>query len=166
MKNSQTLIIGIIGLVILILIAVYGSNKRDNTNVQVTTNGIPSQEQVENIEGCYVASTGQDIYTLRIASQSGNNVSGNLSFKNYQKDSSSGTFNGTYENGILLGDYSFASEGTNSVMEVVFKKYGDNFVRGYGDLNSEGTVFTNLDSITYDDSSSLSVFYKEACPQS
>ena len=29
-----------------------------------------------------------------------------------------------YKNGILLGDYSFQSEGTNSVMQVIFKKLG------------------------------------------
>ncbi len=105
----------------------------------------------------------KDVYTIHIVSQEGKAVSGNLSFKNYEKDSSSGTFVGTYENGILLADYTFNSEGMTSVMQVIFKKVDDGFVRGYGPVDTEGTRFTDLGAIIYDQTSPLALFAKEAC---
>ncbi len=120
--------------------------------------------QEDSIIGCYVAVISNDVYTLAIDSQEGEAVSGALEFKNYQKDSSKGLFVGTYKDNILLGDYRFQSEGMQSVMQVIFKKSGDNFIRGYGDLNTEGTRFTNLNTITYDESSPLAVFKESPCP--
>ncbi len=114
-------------------------------------NGTPSPVATsDSIEGCYVATLAKDVYTLTIASQQGSTFNGTLSFKNFEKDSSSGTYAGTYENGILLGDYSFASEGMNSVMQVIFKKTASGFIRGYGDVDETGTRFTDLNTITYD----------------
>ena len=104
----------------------------------------------DGVVGCYVARLGQDVYTLNILSQSGEIFDGKLVFKNFQKDSSSGPFKGTYKDGILLGDYSFNSEGTDSVMQVIFKKVGDSFVRGYGEVTEDGTRFVDLNNIDYD----------------
>jgi hypothetical protein len=106
--------------------------------------------QTSSIKGCYVATLAKDVYTLKIGSQQGQSFDGSLSFKNFEKDSSSGTYKGTYKNDILLGDYSFSSEGMDSVMQVIFKKSGDDFIRGYGDLDETGTRFANLQNISYD----------------
>lgn len=106
----------------------------------------------DSIKGCYIARLSKDVYTLTILSQNGESFEGKLSFKNFEKDSSSGIFNGTYKDGILLGDYSFQSEGTNSVMQVIFKKSGNGFVRGYGDTIQEGTRFADLNKIIYNSS--------------
>ena len=125
----------------------------------------PPLEQTSSIKGCYIVTIEKDVYTLTILSQDRETFSGKLSFKNFQKDSSSGTYNGTYKDGILLGDYSFASEGMNSVMQVIFKKSGDDFIRGYGPVNQEGNRFADLDNITYNPSP-LSLFKKGECPQS
>ncbi len=103
------------------------------------------------IQGCYVANFGQDVYKLNVETQNEADVYGTLSFQNYQKDSSSGTFTGKYENGVLLGDYSFRSEGMNSVMQVVFKKIDGGFQRGFGPVDEEtGTKFTDLSAVSYD----------------
>ena len=104
------------------------------------------------IKGCYVAHLAKDVYSLKISSQDGDMVEGTLVFKNFEKDSSSGTFKGTYANEILLGDYSFQSEGTYSVMQVVFKKSGNAFVRGYGETTEGGTRFADVNKLTYDQS--------------
>ena len=109
-----------------------------------------SKTQSQSIKGCYIASLGQDVYTLKIESEESGEFTGSLSFKNFQKDSSSGTYIGTYKDGILLGDYSFQSEGMFSVMQVIFKREGDIFIRGFGDLNADGTRFADLNNITYD----------------
>jgi hypothetical protein len=107
-------------------------------------------EQVASIKGCYVATLSKDVYTITIISQDGEKFKGALSFKNFEKDSSSGTYEGTYKDGILLGDYSFDSEGMRSVMQVIFKNTSEGFVRGFGDMNADGTRFSDLNNITYD----------------
>lgn len=157
MKTSQITVI----IIVLILLGIFffSLSKKDNEVVPL------SLEQVPSILGCYIAGTAKDVYTLNIQSETGENVLGTLAFKNFEKDSSSGTFSGTYNNGILLGDYAFQSEGTDSVMQVVFKKTGDNFIRGYGNVDyTNGIRFTDLNNITYDSSSSLAVFKKGLCP--
>lgn len=105
---------------------------------------------VQSIKGCYAATLSKDVYTINIASQTGENFSGTLSFKNFEKDSSSGSYAGTYKNEILLGTYSFESEGMHSEMDVVFKKTKDGFVRGFGDMNTTGEKFVDVGKITYD----------------
>ncbi len=134
-----------------------------STKTPEVSNTLPT-DNTPSIVGCYVGGNSKDIYTMRIImSQNGENVSGTLAFKNFEKDSSSGTFTGTYKNGILLGDYSFNSEGMTSLMQVAFQKSGDNFVRGYGDVNADGTSFVDTSKIVYDSNSTLNVFVKGQC---
>lgn len=106
----------------------------------------------ESIVGCYRAELARDVYSLDINSQEGENFQGTLVFDNFEKDSSSGTFDGTYKDSVLLGTYSFRSEGMDSVMQMIFKKVGDDFVRGYGNMDEMDEVlkFTNIEDITYD----------------
>lgn len=117
-----------------------------NKESEVSVN-IPN---TESVLGCYVATLSKDVYSLKISSQDEEKVSGTLVFKNFQKDSSQGTFSGTYKDGILFGNYNFRSEGTDSVMQIVFKKSGDDFIRGYGDFNEDATQFSDLGKVNYD----------------
>ncbi len=158
MKTS-TAIITILVVLFLSAIVLISINKNNEVTYIPPS---PSTEE-DSIKGCYVATIDKDVYTLNIQSQNGAQISGTLDFRNFQKDSSHGTFNGTYTDGVLLGDYSFSSEGTDSVMQVIFKKFGEDFVRGYGELDSTGTRFSNLEGVTYDISSPLAVFKKSAC---
>ena len=146
MKNNLKIVIVVLVVIIIGIFVYYYKTKPAPINegtLIVTEN---------SIKGCYIARLAKDVYTLTILSQSGESFEGKLSFKNFEKDSSSGIFNGTYKDGILLGDYSFQSEGTNSVMQVIFKKLENGFVRGYGDTIQEGTRFSDLSKITYDSS--------------
>lgn len=156
MKNNKTLLaLGVlvsIGAVIFLFSA-------NNTKKAVNNR----EDGINNIVGCYVSRTAKDVYTLNISEQDGEDVYGKLAFKNFEKDSSSGTFDGTYKDGVLFGEYAFQSEGTDSVLQVAFKKVGEDFVRGYGEMNVEGNEFVDPSAINYDASSSLSVFKKENC---
>jgi hypothetical protein len=154
MKNNKTSVaVGITAL--LVLGGILWATKDD---YKARTEG-------DSIVGCYVSRTGRDVYTLNIAEQKGEEVYGKLSFKNFEKDSSSGTFDGVYKDGVLLGEYAFQSEGTDSVMEVAFQRSGQDFVRGYGEVNSEGNKFIDPSALNYDASSSLNVFKKEDCAE-
>jgi hypothetical protein len=109
--------------------------------------------KTEPIKGCYVAKLAKDVYTLNILEQKGRSISGKLDINNYEKDSSIGTIIGKYKNGILLADYTFQSEGIESVNQVAFKKIGNNFVRGYGQPDDEtGTRFVDTSKIVFDTS--------------
>lgn len=108
----------------------------------------------ENIIGCYIATIDKDVYTLNIKSQEGQNFDGTLQFKNFQKDSSSGTYVGTYIDQTLSGTYSFQSEGTDSIITTKFKKFGNDFIRG---VDEEGGI------IQYDATASTSIFKKGEC---
>ena len=145
MKTSHTIALtAIVLFVIAIGIIVIG--KKDTPVSPLT-----ESPQASSIKGCYVATLSKDVYTLNVQSQIGDQISGTLAFKNFQKDSSSGTFEGTYQNGILFGNYSFMSEGMNSVLQVAFKKVGDNFVRGFGDMDTTGARFADVANLTYDE---------------
>jgi hypothetical protein len=145
MKQNTKILVAVIALIIIGTI-VYA--KRNPVSIPSQVSQTPSNP----IIGCYIAHLSKDVYSLTIISQHGKNVTGTLDFKNFDKDSSSGTFAGTYKNGILLGEYSFSSEGMNSVTQVIFKKQGFDFVRGYGPLDANGTHFTDLSAITYNQS--------------
>jgi hypothetical protein len=141
----------LIALIVLALIVggyKYYQNKELATEVPVTT---------ESVTGCYIAKLSQDIYTLKIDSQNGDNITGSLKYNNFEKDSSSGPLTGTYKNNILLGDYSFDSEGMHSVRQVIFKKDGENFIQGFGAVTVVGDKETLNDTsdITYDPKSTF-----------
>ncbi len=146
MKNNTKITL------VLVAVVIVGTFAYLNNAKQPFVNSNPILINADGIKGCYVAHLLKDVYNLTILSQSGESVSGTLAFKNFEKDSSNGTFQGTFKDGILQGDYSFQSEGTNSVMQVIFKKEGSDFIRGFGDTNADGTSFANLNTITYDSS--------------
>lgn len=145
--NNNSKVIIIVVIVILIGLVIYFNHKRSDKEVLV-----PTQEP---IVGCYVDHLGQDVYTLKIISQEFGNFNGTLSFKNFEKDSSSGSYIGTYNDGILLGEYSFRSEGMDSVRQVIFKKSGNSFIEGFGEYDEAGDHFKDLDKISFDSNSTF-----------
>ncbi len=138
--------------------------RSDKTVVQnPPTNNQPVVTQSQ-IEGCYVQKLAKDVYTLNVQEENNGAITGTLKFDNFEKDSSSGTFMATYKDEVLLGDYAFASEGTNSIMEVAFKKSGDNFVRGFGEVDVKGdtVTFQDITKITFDPKDT---FMKVSCAE-
>lgn len=153
MKTSAKIILGVVMsiLVILIIYIATGSSRTiDTENMPNDSLVVDTDTRTEPVTGCYVATLGQDVYSLNIIDQQGMDVSGTLVFDNYEKDSSSGTLVGTYDNGILLGMYSFFSEGMDSVVQVIFQQTEDGFQRGFGPMDETGTQFADLNDITYD----------------
>jgi hypothetical protein len=140
MKNKVT-----ISLILIFVVFITGI-------LYLSKNITPKDDQIsqDSIVGCYVFSSTQNIYTLNIESHIDDTASGTLAFRNFGMDSSSGLFAGTYKDGILLGDYSFHSEGMHSVVQVMFVKSGDTFRRAFGQMNESGERFADLDNITFD----------------
>ncbi len=138
--------------IIVILVLVFFFAKKTNPQIAIY--------REESVLGCYVATLGKDVYDLKVNSQNGENVTGVLTFNNFEKDSSYGPFVGTYRDGILLGTYTFESEGTTSVMQVIFKKMDKDFIRGYGDMSTTTNEFTDISKVSYDTSA---VFKSSPC---
>ncbi len=155
MKNNTKIII--VSTIVLILFSGFFVYNQKSKKIPLAINN-PQVVKEEPIIGTYVATLAKEVYTLTVYSQQNESFEGKLDIKNFEKDSSTGTLKGTYINGILLADYTFMSEGVSSLGQVVFKKIGNDFVRGYGKPDdATGTRFVDLSKIAYD----TSVIYKK-----
>ena len=137
-------------IIILLFIGVFYSVKDKKVVEDIVV--VPIPVEVSSIKGCYVSKLAKDIYVLNIQSENNGMVSGMLAYNNYQKDSSSGSFSGTFSNNILLGNYSFDSEGMRSNRQVIFNRVEGNFIQGFGPAKTvdDKEVFENLSAVTYD----------------
>jgi hypothetical protein len=125
----------------------------------------PEEKPTANVDasGCYWKILKRDTLTIMLK-QSGNAVTGKLSFDNFEKDGSSGSVHGIVDGSIIRLWYNFASEGMNSVMEIYFKKEADQLLRGIGPVDAKGdsSYYTNHSAITYTQDQS---FAKLACEE-
>jgi hypothetical protein len=110
-----------------------------------------SHPQIPSVTGCYIRVLSRDTVAASLQ-QSGDRVTGKLSFDNYQKDGSTGTVDGRIENGVLKILYSFTSEGMNSVMEIRFKVENGQLFRGIGDIIPRGDTvyYSNPAAISFE----------------
>ena len=78
-----------------------------------------------------------------------NMVTGNLLYDYYQKDKSTGTIKGELKSDTLFADYTFMSEGIESVREVVFISTANGWVEGYGEIDDKDgkVIFKNRNKI-------------------
>lgn len=88
-------------------------------------------------------------------------IQGTLIYDWAEKDRNSGSFNGSFDNGVILGTYTFISEGTESSREIAFKVQDSSLLEGYGETQSSGkmTSFTNTKALRFDDQFKLSLGY-------
>ena len=79
-------------------------------------------------------------------------VQGTLIYNWAEKDRNSGSFKGTLENNIILGVYTFLSEGKQSIREVAFKVVNGQLTEGFGNIKDVAGVatFEDTTSLTYD----------------
>lgn len=100
--------------------------------------------------GCYWQILQRDTFVASLA-QNGQNITGKLTFNNFEKDKSTGTVSGSQDGDVLKLWYNFQSEGMQSVMEVWFKKQGDALLRGTGPMANKGdtSYFSNSVVIEY-----------------
>jgi hypothetical protein len=76
-------------------------------------------------------------------------ASGTIEYALAEKDKNTGTFEGTFENNILIADYTFQSEGKESVRQVAFQLQDDQLVEGYGEVTADGTKFLDVSKIKF-----------------
>jgi hypothetical protein len=121
-------------------------NSNDSKTISSTTDAPKQQSAIE----CYRFTSTNDTVSLQLT-RSGEYVTGSLVYNLKEKDKNRGNLQGSLKGNLLIADYTFESEGTKSIREVVFKKDGDGFVEGYGDVETKDNrvQFKNIDSLQF-----------------
>ncbi|PWI28937.1 hypothetical protein DI383_13955 [Flavobacteriaceae bacterium LYZ1037] len=99
-------------------------------------------------KGCYTYNENGSMVNMEITS-SDNPVEGNLTYEFAEKDKNTGTFKGEFNDGKLIGTYTFQSEGVESARQVAFMLKDNQLVEGYGEMNEDGTTFKDVNSVNY-----------------
>lgn len=113
-----------------------------NTQDTMSLNKVPALKT-----GCYVYQKNGDLMELKIA-ETGVDVTGPLVYNLAEKDKNVGTFSGKVEGDLLVGTYTFKSEGTESKREIVFKIKENSLIEGYGESVTVGNSSTFKDKKT------------------
>jgi hypothetical protein len=100
---------------------------------------------------CYRFAADRDTVSLSFSTGK-DSVAGTLEYNLFQKDRNTGTINGWMKDGLIIADYSFMSEGSNSTRQVAFKKISGDWVEGYGDTKEVNgkVIFVNTDSLEFE----------------
>ena len=103
-------------------------------------------------KACYAYINKRDTASLTLT-HAGNAVTGELNYNFYEKDKNAGTIAGLVKGDTIIADYTFNSEGTSSVREVIFIKKGEQLAEGYGPMEEKGgkTVFTDKAKVKFGD---------------
>ncbi len=115
----------------------------------------PTVETVTAQKDCYVFEKNGSKINLQLE-QNGTEANGILTYSLAEKDSNKGTLKGKIENNILIANYTFQSEGTESTRQVAFQFKDNQWIEGYGDMNEEGTHFKDVSQIKFTSSMPLS----------
>ncbi|WP_242927298.1 hypothetical protein [Pontibacter vulgaris] len=109
-----------------------------------------------DISGCYAYFSPQDTVLFHLNVQ-GKTFTGELVYNYFQKDKNTGTIKGKIHGDTLLADYTFMSEGIESVREVLFLKQGNTLVEGYGEVTEQAgkMVFPNKRNLDFSKSKPL-----------
>ncbi len=152
MKNQIILSVSILFLLI-------GCKKGDN--VEVFGKPVTIEPAAVNNEECYSYEKDGNSISLQIAT-SGKEVFGAMSYALAEKDKNAGLLKGKWEGNILLLDYTFQSEGTQSTRQVAFELKDGQLIEGYGEMTDEGTKFKDATKLGFTSTMPLS---KTDCPK-
>ena len=90
------------------------------------------------LQSCYHATVGNSSSLLQIKDPTADQLTGDLIFQNYEKDSSYGVFTGKLAADQLTINFTFQSEGVESKRQITFTKSGK-------ELSGEGYTYKPLD---------------------
>ena len=123
-----------------------------NNNPKENNNTVRSGQKATNTEtNCYAYTVNRDTVFIQIQLD-GNNVTGDLLYNLQEKDKNKGKLTGLMKGDTLFAEYTFLSEGIESVREVAFIKNGNDYKEGYGDMEEKNgkMVFKNSAGLNFD----------------
>lgn len=125
---------------IFITILLTGCKKEiTNTKTIIATDAKSAIPQTE----CYSYNGNGNKIELQLHVTS-DSVSGTLNYSLAEKDSNTGTLKGKLVNNVLIADYTFQSEGMESLRQAAFKLKDNKWIEGYGEMTKDGTHFKDV----------------------
>ncbi|WP_051189716.1 hypothetical protein [Daejeonella oryzae] len=128
------------------------------TGLTVTLNACNSttvkyaEENADSIKSsiCYSYDNKKDLINIQMNDSAGF-VIGNLNYNIYEKDKNTGIIKGKMRGDTLIADYTFMSEGTESVRQVAFLKKGTDLLEGFTEVEEKNgqMVFKEIDSLKF-----------------
>ena len=114
------------------------SCKNDPKNISTEPEVIDAITDEEEFSvACYRYASNKDTIILNIENDH-SKISGTLQYHLFEKDKNTGFLDGMMVGDTLFAEYTFYSEGLESVREVAFLKKGTTFVEGYADVEVDG----------------------------
>lgn len=103
-----------------------------------------------NSTECYTYTKNKDTVTMKL-NIAGEEYTGELDYRFFEKDKSKGTFAGEMKGDTLIAEYTFDAEGMRSVREVVFLRKDGNLIEGFGDVEEKGAkvMFKDRSKLTF-----------------
>jgi hypothetical protein len=103
--------------------------------------------------GCYAFREGGSSIELQLE-MTGDAVSGNLLYSLAEKDKNTGTIKGTVRGNTVDAYYTFSSEGTTSVREVIFQWVDNSLIEGIGEHveRNDTSFYVDRKKVTFTDS--------------
>lgn len=139
------------------------ASEAEKSNLETTIDEGSALSTTELGTDCYIYEGNGSKITLQITSIT-DEVSGSLTYALLEKDTNTGTFNGTFDDAVLIADYTFMSEGLQSTREVVFLLKDGQLIEGYGEIEVDGPAakFKDTAALTFSSTMPLS---KTECPE-
>ena len=100
------------------------------------------------VSQCYGSFTDKDSVFLKLTT-TGEKVTGDLTYKLFEKDKNKGVLNGTLTGDTIFATYEFTSEGQTSAREVAFLKKGNELIEGFAPMDQSGGHFINKHDIDF-----------------
>lgn len=134
-------------------------NVKPAANVDTSTTETDNQPVIDSLGAktfCYLGVTGKDSVFVSIDDNLGT-ISGKMSYKNFEKDSSKGDLFGYKSGDTLKLTYEFASEGMNSKRDIYFIQKDNLLTEGIGHQKDENGTMKYADErkISYKDGHKL-----------
>lgn len=156
MKNKLLFLI-----IIPFFLAACNTNTSQNNETQVVvTDSATAPAQVaaapSETSSCYKYISGKDSVRIQLKT-TGNAVTGELIYTFFEKDNNTGTIEGQMKGDTIFADYTFMSEGKQSVREIALLKKGSDLVEGYGEVKEVNSkmVFSNKGTLNFDNKTIL-----------
>lgn len=116
-------------------IACNNINEETRGNEKVATDSATIEKTATNKEAseCYINTKNKDSILLRITIKN-NTVTGEMNYQIAGKDKNKGTLQGEMRGDTIFADYTFSSEGKESLRQVAYLKKDNQLLEGYGVL--------------------------------
>lgn len=117
------------------------------TMVPDTKNAVPPPAPKRE---CYIFNADGTTIKLQMLYDNPTTVSGTLYYELTEKDRNNGRFVGQIKNNILIAEYTFQSEGTESKRQIAFQFKDNQLIEGYGEMNEDGTRFKDITKLKFE----------------